>query len=368
MSESFYNLKIKKTVSETADATSYYFDVPADLRDRFAYKAGQYLTLKMDINGNSLRRCYSLCTSPIENEHAVTVKRVAGGKVSNYLNDIADTLTHLDVMPPEGKFILKPDSDKKRDHYFIAGGSGITPIMSMIKSVLEDEPKSVAHLFYANRNLESIIFHQELKSLQERYAGQLEVLHCVENPPMQKQGGLTGVFKKAKVNWDGYIGRIDTENLYGMLKDSPSRSADEVFYICGPGNMIDSISETLIMKGKDKSQIKREYFTASNDNPGKTGDAVVGEGALVTVLLQGRKIELHVNKEETILDALINKGEDPPYSCTSGACSTCVAKVTSGKVEMEVCHALDDDEIEEGYILTCQAHATSSKVALSFDE
>jgi len=369
MSESFYNLKIKKTVIETADATSFYFEIPEDLRERFHYKAGQYLTLKMDINGSSVRRCYSLCSSPIENEHAVTVKRVNGGKVSNYLNDNKDNLSHIDVMPPEGKFILKPDADKKRDHFFIAGGSGITPMMSMIKTVLEDEPKSMAHLFYANRNEESIIFRQELKELEEKYAGQLHVIHCLENPPTKKQAGLMGAFKKAKINWDSYVGRIDTENLYGMLKDSPARSAEEVFYICGPGNMIESITEILVMKGKDKSQIKQEYFTSSSDNAGKE-DIAVGasaEGAAVEVILQGRTIHLTVSENETILDALIKKGEDPPYSCTSGACSTCMAKVNSGKVEMEVCHALDDDEIEEGYILTCQAHPVSAKVSVNFD-
>ncbi len=365
MSDNFYNLKIKKTVSETADATSIYFEVPEELKETFRYKSGQYLTLRVEIDGNSYRRCYSLCSSPLENEHAVTVKRVHTGKVSNYLNDNKDSLSLIDVLPPEGKFVLVPDADKKRDHYFIAGGSGITPMMSMIKSVLEDEPKSVAHLFYANRNIESIIFKDELDAMEKKYAGQLEVLHCLESPPMKKQGGLMGAFKKAKLTWEGYVGRIDTENLYAMLKDSASRSTNETFYICGPGNMIESISETLIMKGKEKSQIKREYFTASNDKPGAVNTS--NGGAQVIVTLQGRKVEVQVGKEETILDALINKGEDPPYSCTSGACSTCVAKVTSGKVDMEVCHALDDDEIEDGYILTCQAHPVTETVEINYD-
>ncbi len=367
MNVSFYDLKIKKTVAETTDATSFYFEVPEELKERFSFKAGQYLTLKVDIDGKEYRRCYSLCSSPLENEHAVTVKRVKTGKISNFLNDNKDELTHLAVMPPEGKFVLLPNADKKRDHYFIAGGSGITPMMSMIKTILEDEPKSVAHLFYANRNLESIIFKDELDTLQNMYAGQLEVLHCLEDPPTSKEGGLLGVFKKAKVKWEGYKGRITKENLYAMMNDSPSHSKDEVFYICGPGNMIDSISETLIIKGKEKSQIKREYFTASNDNPGKTAGDNSG-GASVEVILGGRTIQLQVSKEETILDALINKGEDPPYSCTSGACSTCIAKVTTGKVDMEVCHALDDDEIADGYILTCQAHPDSDVIKLTYDE
>jgi len=367
MSTSFYNLKIKKTVSETADAVSYYFEIPEEHSDLYSYKAGQYLTLKVEIDGSEYRRCYSLCSSPIENEHAVTIKRVEGGRISNYLNDKKDTLKELAVMPPEGKFTLRPDENKKRDHYFIAGGSGITPMMSMIKTVLEEEPKSVAHLFYANRNAESIIFKSELDELQEKYEGQLEVLHCLESPPMKKLGGLKGILGKSKVDWSGYVGRIDKENLYKMMKDSPSRNAEEVFYICGPGTMIESVSDILHLKGKEKSQIKREYFTPSQDSNG----AVVSpssEGADVEVTLQGRTFKLQVSKEETILDALINKGEDPPYSCTSGACSTCIAKVKSGKVDMEVCHALDDDEIEEGYILSCQAHPITESVVISFDE
>jgi len=367
MSVSFYNLKIKKTINETEDAKSFYFIIPEELKEVFSYKAGQYLTLKVEIAGKEYRRCYSLCSSPFENEYAVTVKRVQSGVVSNYLNDNASTLSYLEVMPPEGNFKLVPDAEKKRDHYFIAGGSGITPMMSMIKTVLEEEPKSVAHLFYANRNRESIIFGSELEHMQKRYAGQLSVLHCLEEPPKKKESGLKGMFKKAKLDWSGYVGRIGKENLYGMMKDSPPISKDEIFYICGPGNMIESISETLIVKGKEKSQIKREYFTASNVAPAKESSATNGSSE-AEVILQGRTVHLTINKDETILDALINKGEDPPYSCTSGACSTCIAKVTEGEVDMEVCHALDDDEIEDGYILTCQAHPTSQRIKLSYDE
>jgi len=367
MSKQFHDVKLDHFKKETKDSVTLFFDIPSSLRETFTFIPGQYLTLKVNVNGNELRRPYSICTAHHDKKIGVTVKKLANGKVSSYLNDQTASIDTIALMPPEGKFILKADPDKKRNHIFICAGSGITPILSMIRSVLEDEAKSSCFLLYGNKNEDSIIFKDALDDLQAKYSGQLHVLHALSEPKQTKESGLKGLFGKKKKTWDGLEGRIDKEKLDELLELVSPAISDTQFYLCGPSGLIDNMKKAISDLGHSDKNVHQEYFTAATDE--QIGDQPIGNGGnMIKVILNGKEIEIQIPAGQTILDALVDAGEDPPYSCTSGACSTCVAKTKSGSVEMDVCHALDDGEIKEGYILTCQSHPRSSDVIISFDE
>lgn len=366
MSASFNTLKVRQKINETVDSSSFLLDIPEELKEAYTFISGQYLTVKVNVNGSEERRAYSIFTSPVENKFGFTVKRVEQGKVSNYLIDRIFEGDRLEIMTPEGKFTLKPNQDQKRDHYFIAGGSGITPIMSMIVSILEEEPKSSAYLLYANRNENNVIFKERLDELKEKYKGQLVVQYIISQPTKQKAGGLKGLFGKATTSWTGLTGRIDNKCLGEFLNDNTSKSGNDVYYLCGPGGLIENSEKFLLSKGIVGENIKKEFFTSSSE-PKKAQASSSGEGCHVKVQLNGDKFEINVPSDKTVLEALLDEGKDAPYSCTSGACSTCIAKVNEGEVEMDACFALDDDEIKSGYILTCQARAKTSSLDLNFD-
>jgi ring-1,2-phenylacetyl-CoA epoxidase subunit PaaE len=365
MSSNFNSLRVIEKINETVDSSSFLLEIPESIKDSYAYKAGQYLTINVVVNGEELRRAYSIFTSPSENKFGFTVKRVAKGKVSNYLIDKLYEGDSIDVMAPEGKFVLEPNVDLGRDHYFIAGGSGITPIMSMIMTVLEEEPKSTAYLIYGNRNENNIIFKSKLDQLEEKYKNQFVASHVISQPTKEKSGGLKGLFSKGKVSWDGITGRIDKKCLLTFMDENKSKSNNNYYYLCGPGGLIDTAEAYLKESGVDSSKIKREYFTSADAVPNPSGAS--SSDAKVSVSLNGEKFEINVPKDKTILEALLDEGKDAPYSCTSGACSTCIAKVKEGSVEMDACFALDEDEIQSGYILTCQARATTPALDIDFD-
>lgn len=358
-------LRVKAITRETPEACSVTFDIPPSLRSVFAFKAGQYLTLETSIDGEDVRRAYSICTAPTESDLAVTVKEVHGGKMSTYINAKLKVGDTLQVLPPTGNFVVEPDHDQRRYHVLIAAGSGITPIMSMIKTILEDEPMSECHLLYGNRNENTIIFKDQLDHLSTKYKGQLHTTHVLSKPVLHRQKGIGGFFKAPVPHWKGATGRITTDRLEDYLRDHDIPRQKAHYYICGPGNMIQQMDNHLSQSIEQKSQIHVEYFSA----PATDGEAPMTPGAgTVHVTLKGQQHVIEVPASRAILDVLIDLGVDPPYSCSSGACSTCMALVTQGQVSMDACFALDDDEIEDGYVLTCQAHPQSSEVHLSFDE
>lgn len=359
-----FPLTVKNTTQETADATTVTFSVPAELRKDFDYTQGQYLTLIFNLKSGEARRAYSMCSSPTEDDIAVTVKRVEGGLISNHICDNVTAGTTVNVLPPDGRFYTKLDETAKKTYYFFAAGSGITPVYSIIKTILEKEPKSTVHLLYGNRNEDSVIFKEGLNRAAKRYAGQFTVTHILSQPKREKAGGLFGAFKKGKISWTGAVGRIDERMVNEFLEKNPDINKNAEYFICGPGAMIDTAEKALLRKGIDEKNIHTERFTVTKD----TENQIAGtDGATAKITLDGKVTEVDVPADKTILDVLIEAKINPPYSCTSGACSTCMAKVTKGEAKMDACFALDDDEVEEGYILTCQAHPVTDEIELTFD-
>lgn len=365
MSHEFHSLKVTEVVQETEQSSSIYFNIPEELSAAYKYKAGQYLTLKFNIGGTEVRRAYSICTSPLDQKLGVNVKRVSKGLVSNHINDNVKAGDIIEAMQPDGSFGIDHDHSLKRDFYFIASGSGITPIMSILKTVLEEEPKSRCHLLYGNSNEDSIIFKEELLSMESKYAGQFFLTQTLSQPNRTKEGGLKGMFSRGKETWKGWKGRLDGKKIDTYLLENPPVSKEDHYFVCGPGAMIDTLIDHLETKGIDKKRLHTEHFVSSIPAGGAvSGGAVTSK---VKVILNGDEYNVSVPPEKTILDVLIDEKCDAPYSCTSGACSTCIAKVTKGDVTMDACYALDDDEVASGYILVCQSRAQSEEVELTFD-
>ena len=356
----FYSLNVRSVKAETADTNTVTFDIPEDLKSTFAYKQGQYLTLKFNLNGEEVRRAYSMSSSPMEDGIAVTVKRVKGGLVSNHIGDKVQAGTQIEVMRPEGRFYTKLSPEQKKTYYLFGAGSGITPLMSILKTVLEEEPKSTVYLFYGNRKEDGIIFQSDLGILQKRYAGQLVVEHILSQPKKEKGGW----FSKGKTTWTGKVGRLGASNVKEFIKEHPARSKDSEYFICGPGDMITSVERTLKNMDLPAANIHAEHFTSNVADEDKVKGAA---GSLVTAHLNGETVQVNVPSDKTILDVLIKEGYDPPYSCTSGACSTCLAKTLKGSVKMDVHYAIDDDEIAQGFILTCQSHPMTAEVEVTYE-
>lgn len=360
----FQLVKIKNKVKETQDCVTLYLDIPSSIKNDFSFVAGQYLTVRCNINGEDVRRAYSICTSPLEDNLGISVKVVPNGKMSTYLNNEVKEGDSIEVMKPEGRFTLDTKYNEQRDHYFFAAGSGITPIMSMIKTILENEPKSSIYLLYGNRDENSIIFKNQLEDLQNIYVGQFYLDITLSKSIKSKDSGIMGLLGKKTSSWKGIKGRIDSSKIVNHINKYPSKSLNNEYYICGPGTMIEEVKSTLIGNEVSEKYIHMEYFTGGNTSNVSTANT--GDSKMIATLKE-ENFEIEILSGKTILDTMIDAGYDVPYSCTSGACSTCMAKVTKGTVEMDACYALDDDEIKEGYILTCQAHPTTPEVEINFD-
>ncbi|QGW81206.1 1,2-phenylacetyl-CoA epoxidase subunit PaaE [Variovorax paradoxus] len=363
MSTLFHPLRVKAIEPDTAEAVIVSFEVPADLRETFGFTQGQYLTLRRDIDGQDLRRSYSICAGLDDGELRVGVRKVRGGVFSNWINAHLQPGDTVQVMAPQGRFFVPIEPGAARHHVGIAGGSGITPILSIMKTVLAREPLSRFTLIYGNRQLQSTMFKEEIEDLKNRYMTRLVLHHVFSDEHTDSPLGH-GVMNREKIG----------EFLQTVV---PAKGIGHV-YVCGPFQMNDEAEAALLAAGVPEERIHIERFGValpSATSAGQVGavvhEALPGDAkqARITIVRDGLQREIAFTEgQPSILDAASAAGLEVPFSCTSGVCGTCRAKLVEGEVRMERNFALDKNEVAAGFVLTCQAHPLTERVTLSFDE
>lgn len=353
----FHPLKVKEVRRETEDCVSVAFDVPEKQLDDFQFIQGQYITLKAAIDGEEVRRSYSICASPYDEELRVAIKKVPGGKFSTFANEALQPGQEVEVMPPMGNFYTLLDPKAEKHYLGFAAGSGITPIMSIVKTVLQTEPRSQFTLFYGNRTVDSIIFREALEGLKNEYMDRFTIHYLLsrEHPGAEL-----------------FYGRIDAGKcavFFDRLVDVAN--VDEAF-LCGPEAMIHEVSDALQARGMEKKYIHYElFYSAAAEQARQTRPQrppMQKGGTRVQIIIDGNQQEFRMeDANQSILDEAIAAGADLPYSCKGGVCSTCRARLLEGEVDMPINYALEADELEAGYILTCQSYPKSKEVKIDFD-
>ena len=352
-----HELKVKAIQKETVDCVSVSFEVPAELQSEFGYLPGQYLTLESSINGEDVRRSYSLCSAPHESEWRVAIKKVPNGKYSTYANEVLAVGDTVKVMSPAGNFKLTTDSNNANHYVSFAAGSGITPMLSMIKEVLHREPNSRYTLFYGNKNTESVIFREEIEAIKNTYLERLSIHY---------------VLSKERLMSDIYFGRIDEDKCRRYAKAFFDPTNVHSYYLCGPSQMIFIVKDTLVDLGVESDRINFELFSTDDIVVEKASDSLAevdrDKVSKVKVTLDGIAFDFDLPYDgDNVLDAALAYGADLPFACKGGVCCTCKAKITSGEVVMDVNYALEPDEVAAGYILTCQAHPRTAEIEVNFD-
>ena len=355
MATHFHTLKVKEVKKETSDCVSVSFLIPEDLAEIFSFKEGQNITIKKNINGEEIRRSYSVCNAPYEKELKVAIKKTTGGLFSSFANDELKTGDILEIMPPTGRFNARPETG---NYLAIAAGSGITPIISIIKHTLKTQPQSSFTLIYGNKSRGSIIFFEDIEALKNKF---MERFTCIN------------ILSREKTDAEINYGRIGTEKLEGLKHLLNFKTFNDAF-ICGPEEMIFDSAAFLEENGILKNNIHFELFTT----PGQKQTVInskqlaeekdAGPKSNITIKVDGRSFNFNLAyKAENILDAALQQGADLPYACKGGVCCTCRAKLIEGKVHMDVNYALEDDEVAQGFILTCQSHPLTEKIVIDFD-
>ncbi len=355
----FHSLKVKEIQKETEDAVSVVFDVPDELKDAYQFKQGQYLTFRKEINGEEIRRNYSVCVSPLENELRIAVKKVPGGRFSTFANEELKVGDILETMTPMGRFYTEMNRENEKNYIGFAGGSGITPIISILKTVLQVEPKSSFTLFYGNRGFDSIIFREEIELLKNEYMDRLTIHH---------------IFSEEKLEGELFNGFITVDKCKQFAKHLFDVNDVDEFFICGPEPMMLAIRDGLQSLEVDNKKVHIELFTTPGQKQdfgiSKSSNSTIdpGKESQVTVLLDGDSFDFTLTYgAESVLDKALKQGADLPFACKGGVCATCKAKLIEGKVEMDVNYALEEDELKAGYILTCQSHPRTEKLVVDYD-
>ena len=346
----FHKLQVKEVRRETVDAVSVALDIPDELKNEFTFLPGQYITIQKDLEDSLLRRAYSICSSPESGELRVAIKEVDKGRFSHFANNVLKQGDSLDVAGPEGRFILETSGENQKDYMAIAAGSGITPVISMVKSVLHNEKNSRFALIYGSKSGDKTIFKKQLDDLVNSSEGRLKIQY---------------VFSQI-ISDKALFGRIDSNLIKDLLKTNFSNWDFSSYFLCGPEELIDTSKEVLLGNGVKQDAIKFELFSSTSNKKEVTKS--LDGNAEISVMVDGEETSFEMRMDEMILDAALAKGLDAPYSCQGGVCSSCLARVVEGSAFMERNTILDDDEIEEGLILTCQAHPTSSSIKIDYDD
>jgi ring-1,2-phenylacetyl-CoA epoxidase subunit PaaE len=348
ISMSFYKLQIKEVRRETDNAVSVLFNVPEELKPFYKFHSGQYLNLKLTLDGNEIRRAYSICSSPESGELRIAVKSVKNGVFSSFANLSLKAGDIIEVGSPEGKFTFEPQAGKQKNYAAFAAGSGITPVISILKAVLAGEPESTFVLIYGNKTPKETIFHQEFHYLQLQYVGRLFVHY---------------VYSQAKIE-NELFGRIEKSTVNFILNNKYKNLEFDKFYLCGPEEMINTVSNVLKEHNIPEKNIRFELFASALSEK-----KIEAEGhTRITVLVDDEETTFEMSQKQTVLDAALKQGLDAPYSCQGGICSSCLARVTSGAAEMKKNSILTDKEIADGLILTCQAHPTTPEIYVDYDD
>ena len=347
---SFYKLQVKEVKRETENAVSVVFNIPSELKSAYQFIAGQYINLKLILDGSEIRRAYSICSSPNSEELRIAIKSVKNGTFSKFANDNLKIGDIIEVAQPEGNFTFEPNSDKQKNYAAFAAGSGITPVLSILQSVLENEPNSSFVLVYGNKTPSDTMFHSQLHDLQLKYVGRFFVHY---------------VYSQAKLD-NELFGRIEKATVNFVLNNKHKEKEFDKFYLCGPEEMINLVSNVLKEHNVADKNIKFELFSTSKV---ENKEASSHDGhTKITVLVDDDETTFEMSQKQTILEAALKQGIDAPYSCQGGICSSCLARITSGTAEMRKNSILTDSEIAEGLILTCQAHPTSATVYIDYDD
>lgn len=351
----FHRLAVSNLRRETPEAISMTFAIPQELIGEYGFQPGQYLTLRTTMDGEEVRRSYSICSGPEDGELRIAVKKVDGGAFSSWAAEELKSGDELDVMTPAGRFGIAHEPGQSRLHVGFAAGSGITPIISIIKGVLAREPQSRFFLFYGNRTAESMLFREELEELKDRFLNRLSLFHV-----------LSGEEQDIPM----LHGRLDGDKVRVLLRSLvPASSVDHVF-ICGPAGMSEDIEATCRAIGIADEKIHVERFVSEfggKPRPKKIVEPGAPPRAVASLIIDGKRREVPVAEGEAILDAALRAGVDLPFACKGGMCSTCRAKLVEGEAEMEVNYALEPWELKAGFILTCQARPCSDKVVVDYD-
>ena len=358
MSIHFHPLKIKEVRRETPDCVSVVFDIPEELQKDFSFTQGQSLTMRSFINKEEVRRTYSICSSPMEKEWRVAIKKVEGGSFSTLANEQLKKGDILEVMPPVGRFFTPLNPAHKKHYVAFAAGSGITPVLSLIKTTLATEAKSQFTLVYGNRSRGSIIFFEELEGLKNKFMDRFNLIH---------------ILSRERTDATLNFGRINADKLTELSRLIDFKKADD-FFLCGPEEMIFAVKAYLEATGINQKKIHFELFTTPGEKVREAKSVQraakdAGPKSKITIKLDGRSLDfdLALSSNTTILDAALQQGADLPYACKGGVCCTCKARLLEGEVDMDVHWGLEQEEVEQGFILSCQSHPKTEKVVVDFD-